>query len=56
MRGVDCGNDDVLLDGSLKRPDTGALLARFVEDYVHQVAFRFRGSIFEKSAMWISIR
>src|SRR6266550_3492379 len=34
--GVDCGNDDVLLDGSLKRPDTGAFLARFVEDHVHQ--------------------
>ncbi len=33
--GVDCGNDDVLLDGSLQRPNAGSFLARFVEDDIH---------------------
>src|SRR6516225_888664 len=33
---VDCGNDDVLPDGSLKRPYTRAFLARLVEDHVYQ--------------------
>src|SRR5262249_26590930 len=38
--GVDCGNDDVLLDGRLKGPDAGSFLARFVKNHVHQ---RFAG-------------
>src|SRR4029077_13387288 len=39
---VDCGNDDVLLDGSLKRPNAGSFLARFVEDDIHQRLAGFR--------------
>src|SRR5262245_16068663 len=37
---VNCRNDDVLVDGSLKGPDAGSFLARFVKNHVHQ---RFAG-------------
>ena len=34
--GINCRNNDRLFDGSLKRPDAGSLLSRFVKNHIDQ--------------------